>query len=357
MLLIVLSLDAPRVAVRIAPGVALIALPAGVYYLWLFRMSSRFLDTDATSPALYLRMGTVAASQLIGWDPLADVATHSITAALPLLALPLALGVVALPRRTRLLPLLLAALGVIVALGRTWHLDPGDGGLDLPVDRLLIPALAWFRFPVRALWLTGLVVGVQAARTLGALAPRAPRLAAGALILAVADAILGPGLPWRLAAPIGEVPSAYAAIAPGAVLDLWAEPADRSSGELEMWSRNLTCWYAGVHGHATPEVCIGTGVKSPREVLGAWLTHRLLAGNATNVPATLSAMGFSGVALHVDLFRPADADILQQALTSALGVPLATSTDGGETVVAYAVPAASGPVDAPAVYQRIAAEK
>lgn len=358
-LLVMLTLDSPAVARRVAPGVAAVALPAGLYYMWLFRISSRFLDTDATSAAYYLRMGTVSASQFIGWDPSSELTSHSLTAALPLMGLPLAIGVLAVGRRSRVLPLLLGLGGVLLALGRTWRFDPSDPGFDLPVDLLLFPQLAWFRFPVRALWLTGLVVGVQAARTLGAMGPRSRWLGAGALLLATVDAVVGPGLPWRLQGPLAGGPTAYAAVPKGlAVLDLWAQPADRSSGEIEMWARNLTCYYSGLHGHPTPEVCIGTGVKSPREVLDSWLTGRLLSGEADGtVVTTLADMGFGGVAVHLDMYRPVDAAFLRESLATLFGAPISESLDGGEHVVVFGVPPGESGADPVALYRRIAGSK
>lgn len=353
-LLVMLSLEAPKVAQRVAPSVAAVAVPAGLYYVWLFRMSSRFQDTDATSSAYFLRMGTVSASQLIGWDPLSDISSHSLTGALPLMALPLALGAIAAVRRIRLLPFVLAALCICVALGRTWRWDPSDAGFDLPVDTLLFGQLAYFRFPVRALWLANLVIGVQAARTLGALGPRSVWLGRGALLLATVDAIVGPGLPWRLASPVAGVPSAYFATPEGkAVLDLWAQPADRSSGEMEMWARNLTCYYAGQHGRPTPEVCIGTGIRSPREVLDAWVTQRALAGDkAVETATTLADLGYGGVAVHEDLYRPVDAEALKVGLEAALGPAIAESSDGGEHVVIYGVPASTGTPDPRTVWRQ-----
>ena len=357
-LLAMLTIDAPRVAQRVAPGIAAIAVPAGLYYIWLFRTAARFLDTDASSPAFFLRMGTVSAAQLIGWDGASDLTNHSITGALPLMAIPLALCVVACARKTRVLPLLLALGCVLVALGRTWHWDAQDVGLELPVQRLLFPQLAYFRFPVRALWLAGLVFGVQGARTLGAIGESSPRWAMGALVLAAIDAVVGPGLPWRLSSPVAGVPSVYASAPEGrAVLDLWAQPADGSSGEMEMWARNLTCYYAGQHQRPTPEVCIGTGVRSPREVLDAWLTQKVLAAAdpATDTASraavkTLGDMGFGAVALHPDLYRPADAVLLQSAFSALFGPPV-ESTDAGEHVVLYTVPAPTETTDPQRVYR------
>ncbi len=352
-LLVMLSLDAPKVAQRVAPGVAAVALPASLYYIWLFRMSSRFHDTDATSSAYYLRMGTVSASQLIGWTPVSDIASHSLTGALPLMGIPLALGVISCSRRTRALPMLLALLCVCCALGRTWHWDPTDAGFDLPVDSLLFSQLAYFRFPVRALWLGTLVIGVLAARTLGAIGPRSVWMGRGALLLATIDAVVGPGLPWRLTSPVAGMPSAYLATPEGkAVLDLWAQPADRSSGEMEMWSRNLTCYYAGQHGRPTPEVCIGTGVRSPREILDAWVTQRALAGDKGVETATILAdLGYGGVVVHADLYRPVDATSLEEGLQDALGPAIAESRDGGEHVIVYGVPASVGSPDPTTVWK------
>ncbi len=358
-LLVFLAVDAPRVAQRVAPGVAAVALPVGLYYLWLFHLSSRFQDADATSSAYYLRMGTVAASDLLGWAQGADVSAHSLTGALPLMGIPLALGVVATGRRTRAMPLFLALFGILCALGRTWHLDPGDAGLDLPVDRFLFPALAFFRFPVRALWLTGLAIGVQAARTLGATAARAPWLSRGALLLAGVDAIVGPGLPWRTSVAVAGLPSAYNAAPAGqAVLDLWAQPADHSSGDIAMWSRNLTCYYAGLHHRPTPEVCIGTGVRSPREVLDGWLTQHVLADPADQGAAwTLTQLGIGAVAVHLDLYREGDAASLRQGLETLLGPPLAESTDAGDHLVVYGVPAGDGSGDPVAAYLKLTSGK
>lgn len=354
-LLAMLAVDQPRTARRVAPAVAAVALPAGLYYVWLFRISSRFQDTDASSAQYYLRMGTVSASQLIGWDPAADISGHSLTAALPLMGLPLAIGVIACARKSRALPLGLAAIGVLCALGRTWHLDTGDVGIDLPVDHLLFPQLAYFRFPVRALWLTTLVIGVQAARTLGTLGPRAPRLAGGALVLALLDAVVGPGLPWRVTAPIAGLPSGYLATPEGrAVLDLWAQPADRSSGEMEMWARNLTCYYAGQHGRPTPEVCIGTGVRSPREILDAWVTQRALAGDrGEEIATTLADLGYGGVVVHADVYRPGDVASLDDALAAALGPAAADTTDGGEHIVVFTVPEPATPAAPAAAWKRV----
>lgn len=354
-LLGMLALDQPRIARRIAPAVAAIALPAGLYYTWLFRISSRFQDTDASSAQYFLRMGTVSVAQLIGWDPAADIGSHSLTGALPMMGLPLAIGVIACTRKSRALPLGLAAVAILCALGRTWHWDAGDAGLDLPVDQLLFPQLAYFRFPVRALWLATLIIGVQAARTLGTLGPRAPRLAAGALVLALLDAVVGPGLPWRMAAPIAGLPSGYLALPEGrAVLDLWAQPADRSSGEMEMWSRNLTCYYAGQHGRPTPEVCIGTGVRSPREILDAWVTQRALAGDhAEEIATTLADLGYGGVVVHADVYRPGDVTSLDDGLAAALGPAAADTADGGEHIVVFTVAEPETPVAPTVAWKRV----
>ena len=141
---------------------------------------------------------------------------------------------------------------------------------------------------------------------------------------------------WRQGLAIAEVPSVYAS-APEerAVLDLYGESLDRSSGELEMRARALTCYYQAHHRRPVPEVCMGTGLSTPRESLQKWLMNQ--ASRGAPLSKTLQSVGIGAVVLHLDTLRASDALLLEQSLQTELGPPL-RSNDGGERLLLFALP-------------------
>ncbi len=345
-LLVALALSDPRQALRLSVGTALFAVPAGLYYVWLYGQAGAFGDGELVDPARILIDGTVPISALVGWSPAMDIAGHSISTPVGWMGFWLLLfAPVALRGEPGWrVPVVLAILTLGFALGRLPRWDLGSAGMDLGLDVLSrIPGLALFRFPVRGVALYALVAGVVGARVLAHAGAAAPRFAWAALPLVVVDAVVGTGLPWRLGAQPAEIPGAYAAIPAGrAVLDLYGRPADRSGGEMELWARALSCYYQTRHRHPVLEVCLGTGVESPREVTDRWLVRQVMGGEVDpRAAGDLGALGVGAVAVHVDFYRPGDLIALTAALEDLLGPPVGESRDGGEHVVVYAVPAGS----------------
>ena len=345
-LIVGLSLADPRRALRLAVGTALVALPAGLWYVRIYGQAGGFGDGELIDPARILVDGTIPVSALAGWSTGMDIAGHSMATPVGwmgfwlLLFAPVALRGEAGWR----VPAVLALLALGFALGRLPRWDLGAAGMDLGLDALArMPGLTLFRFPVRGMALYALVAGVVGARVLARAGEVVPRFAAAALGLAVLDAVVGTGLPWRLGAPPAAIPSAYDAAPEGlAVLDLYGRPADRSGGEMELWARALSCYYQTGHRRPILEVCLGTGVESPRELTDRWLARQLLGGDvAATAAGDLGALGVGAVAVHADFYRPGDLAALETALEQLLGPPVAESADGGERVVLYAVP--SGP--------------
>lgn len=355
LLLAALASGDPRRALRLAPGVAAVALPAGLYYARLFAAGGRFGDGEAPLVEQVGRMGTVSLAGLAGVPVTVDLHAHSLAAPLGFVGIFLAALAPAVLRGERgwRAPAVLAVLAVLVALGRDVRLDEGALVWAWPADALAeLPGATFFRFPARLLWLWALVTGVVGARVLGALADRAPR-GPGVLVLGIglAEATWAPLLPARLDRVPAAAPSAYAA-APldRPLLDLYGRPVDRSGGELEMWARNLGCYYQARHRRPILEVCIGTAVQSPREHVQRYLLRRL--GDPAAVQ-TLTALGLGAVAVHADTFRPGDLDWLASALAARLGEP-AESADGGERLLLWVVPATSG-ADSPAAWEIVVA--
>ena len=162
---------------------------------------------------------------------------------------------------------------------------------------------------------------------------------------ATVDAVLGTGLPLRSQRALADIPSAYAAAPVGQpVLDCYGRSLDGTSGELEMWTRNLGCYYQAHHGRPILEFCVRTEVQSPREAWDAALGHALLNMAGRDDPAGMRALRselvgaeIGAVALHADFYRPADRELMLAGLEGLLGPPLADSHDGGERVVLFHV--------------------
>lgn len=342
-LLAALAAADARRALRHAPAVALVALPAGLWYLRLFEAGGRFGDGEPLATERFLRMGTVSLSGLAGWSPGVDEAHHALAAPLGFTTLfLLVLAPVVLRGASGWRgPWALAWLSIPVALGRTVRLEEGVELVDWPLDALVaLPGMAFFRFPLRGLWLWALVGGVVGARVLAALVAEArPAWGGGVLAAATLEMVAAPALACRLDRVPAAAPSAYAAApADRPVLDLFGRPVDHSGGEVEMWARNLGCYYQVHHRRPLLEVCIGTAVDSPREVAQRFLFRRLDRPDAYQ---RLAELGVGALAVHLDFFTAADGAYLEAALTRALGPPVA-SDDGGERLLVYVLPATPG---------------
>lgn len=328
---------------RILPAAA-IAIPAGAAYAWLFASGHRFADAATPQRHLLWEMGATTLEGLFGWSEALDLRYHSLSAPVGwtvfwlLLFAPFALR----GRRGWKMLFGLALFALLLTLGRTIRATPEHEGWASPVRLALgLPGIEWFRFPLRFAWLYALCGGVVAARVAAEIAPGRRWLGAGLLVLCAGDAIVGTGLPVRLRQAPAGIPSAYASAPEGrAVLDLYPPAADYTRMELELWARALACRYQAEHGRPILEVCIGTDVESPREVVTDWLSQRLLAPNpdVDAIIADLGRLGVGAVALHADVYRPSDRVAMEAALTVALGQPAADSRDAGEHVLLWSVP-------------------
>ncbi|MDP2314492.1 MAG: hypothetical protein Q8P41_16435 [Pseudomonadota bacterium] len=334
---------------RLAAGMLFVGLPAGLLYLRLYGAGGGWSDGQEMEASQILSMGSASLASLAGWSDTLDLRYHSIGATVGFAGLWAALLAPFVLRRAwgwRTL-LGLALLSLLVALGRTIQVAPGSTPLLSPVAWLVnVPGIEHFRFPIRVTWLYALCVAMVAARVVGAFQARlGPAWIAPLLLLVAGDALIGTGLPWRLRSQIGTIPSAYASAPEGrAILDLWARPLDRSSGELEMWSRALTCYYQAFHARPVLEVCMGTNIDSPREIVDRWLGGRLLAPgtDAGWLAERIGSLGVGAIALHADVYRPADRDVLIDALTATFGAVVADTDDGGERILLWVVPPVTG---------------
>lgn len=341
---------------RLLPGLLLVGLPAGLLYVRQFTANA-FSDGQALEAGQILNMGSASLGSLAGWSDLVDLRYHSIAAPVGWVGLfGLLLAPLFLAGRPAWRTLtILAFVALLASMGRAIRLEPGGDAWWSPMSWLVdVRGVEYFRFPVRFTWLYALGAAIVTARVLQSLGERlGKRIVYTTLILAVADVVITNGLPWRLQRQPASLPSAYlSAPADRAVLDLWARPLDRSSGEIEMWSRALGCFYQSQHHRPIFEVCMGTAVDSPREVVDRWLTTSLLVATPELDPirARLTALGVGSVVLHGDLYRPGDRAALTTSLTALLGQPT-ESTDGGEHLWLWTVP--EGPSDPPAAWEEL----
>lgn len=275
---------------------------------------------------------------LLGPTDITDQVYHSQVIAIPATILALALTApVVLRRRSGWRSVgACAVVCLLAAIGPRLDLAPGQDGVPMPMALLnALPGFSFLHFPSRLGWAWALCMGFLAARV----ASELPRRAAFVLPALLAVDLFGVmGMPFRQVTQPSAIPSAYAASS-GPVFDL--VPTDLThTRALDLQEMTLFCAYQTVHHRAIADVCITTSPwTGPRARLGRWLYTRVLAGDDLGQP--LAELGFTTVMFHDDLFRAHDRALLAAALAKVDPAPLVT-TDGGEHVVAYAVPAGGG---------------
>lgn len=343
-----LAVADPGRARRVLPWALPLAGPVALAWALSFARGGAFAAGDPAFGERVGRMGTPTVAGLLTWSPLTDLAHHSMAAPLGFTGLLLVLAAPWVLRDAPgwRAPVVLAAGAVVGALGRSVRLVEGVDLFDWGLEGLGgLPGGGGFRFPIRLLWVWAVVSGVVGARVLASLALRAPGLATGVLVLGALEAVVAPALPARLDRVPAGAPSVYAAAPVGrAVLDLWGRREDEGEG-WEMWTRNLGCFYQATHRRPILEVCLGTSVESPREVVEAWLLPRLGDPAAWS---QLGRLGVGAVVFHVDTWPAAEVDAVRRALG-----PAVEGRDGGEHLLLYPVtPTAADPVSAWAELRR-----
>lgn len=321
----------------LAPGLGFL-LGAGPFALaWgaLFAAGSGHV---ASEPGTVLAGGSATLATLATWSPAIDLDNHSIAAPLGFatLALVAAAPVVLRDRGGWRTLLAVAVLAVLLALGPAVGVGMGGRGTWYWLDlRGASPIFGFLHFPVRMLWAWYLCAGLVAAQVAAVLYEQS-RAAIGLLPLVVLDAFVTSAPPARLVPIDATIPSAYAAVPAGTpTLDLLAEDPHAGSG-LDVWARRVACGYQVRHHLPLVARCLAPHGALTREDEERALRAALLDGEDP-LPA-LAGLGVGAVALHLDLVHPDERDRMTSGLTSALGEPLARSSNGGETVVIWAVP-------------------
>lgn len=305
----------------------------GLVYTVLFVQGSgvaRREEFDALA-----RIGAASGLALVAWSPWWDLTRHSLAPTLGVLPLSLALLAAIVGVRDRGFLLGLGVGCVLLAVGPSLEIGPG------PTDRVptpLYPLLALgvfdtFRFPIRFAWVAALVFGVLAARLVGELGPRWRALFVG---LGVVDAIVISGAWFRFAEHPMTVPSIYASLPEGAVLDVYPQVGGEQD-DVGFFQQNLACFYQTGHRRPILERCLNTDLtKSPRRVAGRDLHAALFAG-ADPLPV-LQALDVDSLVVHLDLYQPHERDVVVDGLVAALGPAANETRDGGEWLMSWRVP-------------------
>jgi hypothetical protein len=325
-------------------GVSLIALPTGAYYLYLFWLGGHWQSNMPFDPMLNLQSGSTTLLGLLSWFEPADTAWHSLVAPLSFSIFWLVLLAPFLVHSSPRFLGMLAICALLLSFGASIRGWPGGPGIVGPLSPLSsIPETAFFRFPIRLLWLYALCGGLVAALSAQALfqklTPKAGHFFKHSLpVLVLLDLFGSTGMPFRLKNALATTPDAYfRAPEEQAILDLFGEMIGSSSGELLMRARGISCFYQAAHQRPILDVCIGTRTTSPREQVSRWLIPVLLKNPDPTVATRLASIGIGAVALHMDSLRPEDRMGLQHGLSEALGDVFITSYNGGEAISLYRV--------------------
>ena len=320
-----------------AAVVALVAVP----YLLLFLGSEGQDITDyqrfGVSRTEFLRTRSANLVRLAGPTWSLDTYDHSnaMTLSATVLALVMVTPWVLRGRRGWGTLLATAAVGLILPLGTELG-SPELGTLPLPLALVSETRLSEFiRFPMRLGWAWMLVASVLAAWTATVLADRAGARAWVLVPLALVEVFAIHALPERQRSQLAAVPSAYDAHE-GAVLDLYPEAPAREY-ELNAWFAAWACYYQTGHDRPIADDCVGThSMRNPRIDKERQLIAALLRDDVATVRRLSADWDTPVLVLHADLYPQGDRDRLMEAL-SRLDPSPATSTDGGEHVIAYEI--------------------
>lgn len=340
----------------LAPGLGALAvvLPTSVFYLLVFLGNLGSTGTRASVEAVPLMSASLAS--LAAATPELDRTGHSLALCLSGVMLALvAAAPLLLPRRGRWRVLAWTAVAaLLLSMGPVLMAGKQPSAVPLPFALLLqLPVGDFLRFPIRLAWGALLCGGVLAALAGTYLERRCGGACRVLVLLAIVEVFLiSTRMPGRQAALPTLSPTAYLQVK-GPVLDLLPQGLS-SADDLNYWFWSTSCHYQTRHHRPLAEDCITTRVtENPRYVLGAWLTARLLSGEAARARRRLRQMGFAAVAFHPDLFHAGDSRRLEQGLASLDPAPV-TTTDGGERLALYRLGAGGTSSRPAAVYGKLA---
>ena len=309
--------------------------------------TSSLLDRDhprglqGVSARKAMEVGSSELASLVSWAPAVPSDPHAVAAPLGFVTLalvafaPVVLGA----QRGWRLPALLGLVGVLLSLGPTLSLASGLPGAPWLLRPLAaLPGGGWFRFPARLLWLPALGFGLVAARVASDLFDRRGRISLVLLPLAS-------WMSWWWAARPRTAPRARApakrpaAGARGPLLDLFAP----SPGATWTWSCGLPTAPApgrsGTNRRSSPGVSIPTPAPTPERRSADGCTARSCPAHRRPPPPDSWPRSARGrVAVHPDTYTGPGAARVLQGLQRVLGPPHASSTDGGERIMLFAVP-------------------
>ena len=323
-------------------GAAAVAFPAGLAYVLAFSTGTTRTGLQGVSARKAMEVGSSELASLVSWAPAVPSDPHAVAAPLGFVTLalvafaPVVLGA----QRGWRLPALLGLVGVLLSLGPTLSLASGLPGAPWLLRPLAaLPGGGWFRFPARLLWLPALGFGLVAARVASDLFDRRGRISLVLLPLALLDVLVVGGAPARTAPRVAHPPSALLQAPEGPLLDLFA-PSPGRHVDLELWAADRACAWQVWHQQTILARCLDTDTRSdPRAKVSRWLHGALLSGApAAPTARQLAALGVASVAVHPDTYTGPGAARVLQGLQRVLGPPQASSTDGGERIVLFAVP-------------------
>ncbi len=281
------------------------------------------------------RLGAASLLTLVSWNPWWDLTRHSLAPAIAVLPLCLSLlaPIAGAPHRRFLLALGLGCAVLAVGPSLEYGIGPGERLPTLLHPLFEAGLFDVFRFPIRFAWVTALALGGLAAVVVSGVSPRWRLVFVG---LGVVDALVLSGAVFRVAAHPAPVPSIYATLPDGAVLDLYPEVGGDQE-DIGFYQQNLSCWYQTAHRRPVLERCLNTDLtRSPRRTVGKAL-HAALLGEGDPRPILADA-DVASLVIHLDLYQPHERAVVVDGLARALGPASAETRDGGEWLMSWRVP-------------------
>ncbi len=315
------------------------AFVIGLAYTALFLRGHGAVTRDAGDALA--RLGAASLTTLVAWNPWMDLSRHSLAPTIGLVPLCLALlAPLSLawrppgPKPSRML--LALGLGcLMLAIGPVLEFGVNRTG---GVPTLLYPLLKLglfdiYRFPIRFAWVSALALGGLAAIVVSEMSRGWRHLFVFAGVL---DVLVFSGAAFRVDAHPTPLPSAYALLPEGAVLDLYPEVGGAQE-DVGFFQQNLACYYQISHRRPIYERCLNTDISlSPRRKANARV-HDAVFGNG-DVLAVLRDLGARSVVGHLDVYQPFERSDVINRLNRDLGSPISETRDGGEWLMSWRVP-------------------